>query len=729
MKNQSQIQVETETHFNPFSSEIERVIYSTNSQLEIWTDCIFGGNDASRAYNLSVSIKLQGSLVVDSLEYAVKTLVKRHECLRANFSPDGRFLCIYNDRTIEIATIDISNLTAAEKDNAIKTLAHEEVNFIFDFVNDPLFKVSLIKIEDFEYMLTLTFHHIIVDGVSFKIIFQELGQLYSAYIENREPDLPKPERFSDYAKKVNSFMDSSEYQTLDDFWLSVYKDSVPVVELPIDNLRPSLRTYNSHCLDFPLEDSIINSLKDIGIRAGSSLTSTLFAAFEVFLSKFTGQSDLVIGFPFSGNTLYDMKQLIGNCVNMLPMRSIINPNISFIEHLKQKNLQFFDAYEHQQVSFGHLLKSFAIARDPSRIPLIPVVLTVDLNRDIESDFAFKGLIHEYNINPRQYGSFEIQIHAFKTKKGSSFHCTYNTSLFKKETIILMMTAFEEIIHKLISNPDTFLADIIGDNYLSAYSLVNSTEISYPDVTLTELLRKQAVITPDNIALEFNDSTSTYSELHKKVNQLAHCLKAQGIQSGDFIAVSFPRSPELLYTLLAILQCGAAYLPLDPEYPKSRLEFMLIDSRAKVLLTSKTLAGVLPQWPHTLFIEDAMDSLHQFSDIPVSYSVTPDDLAYILYTSGSTGNPKGVPITHKNLVNFLCSMAQQPGINENDRLLSITTISFDIAGLELYLPLIKGAALVLADHETARDGRLLLELIKKKNISFLQATPTTWLMLL
>ncbi len=270
---------------------------------------------------------------------------------------------------------------------------------------------------------------------------------------------------------------------------------------------------------------------------------------------------------------------------------------------------------------------------------------------------------------------------------------------------------------------------IESGYLVTYNILNNTKTPYPNVTLNELLSKQAEITPTNIALEFHDLKITYFELHKKVNQLAHYLKAQGVQSGDFIAVSIPRSPELLYTLLAIMQCGAAYLPLDPEYPIERLKFMLEDSSAKILLTSKTLAASSPTWTLTLLIEDAMKSLNLYSSSPLNSNVTPNDNAYLLYTSGSTGKPKGVPITHKNLVNFLCSMALEPGINENDRLLSITTISFDIASLELYLPLIKGATLILADQEIARDGLLLLKLIKKENISFLQATPTTWSMLL
>jgi amino acid adenylation domain-containing protein len=729
MRNQPQKQTESEIPFNPFSPEVERVIYTTNSQQEIWSDCIFGGSDASKAYNLSVSINLKGNLVIDIFEQAVKTLVQRHEGLRAMFSPDGRYMCIYDDVDFQISHANFSDLKTIEKENAINTLVQEEVNALFDLVNGPLFKVNVIKSDEFEYIVTLTIHHIVGDGLSIDIILEELGALYSAYVENKEPDLPNPESFSEFAERINSFQESSEYKSLEDFWLNIYKESVPAIELPLDHVRPSLRAYNSDRIDFPLDDSIINELKNLGISAGCSLVTTLLAAFEVFLCKITGQNDLVVGFPSSGNTLYDMRQLIGDCVNLLPLRSKINPEITFTDYLKQRNSQLFDAYEHQQVSFGHLLKSFAIARDPSRIPLVPVILTVDLNRTIENEFSFSGLSHDLKVNPRQYGTFEIQLHIFRAKDGPVFQWSYNTTLFKEETISQMMISFEEILHKLIADANNPISDLLGGNYLADYNTLNSTEMPYPDVTLTELLSKQAEITPLNIALEFHDSQTTYVELHKKVNQLAHYLKAQGIQPGDFIAVSFSRSPELLYTLLAIMQCGAAYLPLDPEYPKERLGFMLTDSGAKALLTSKTLFASLPSWSQTLFIEDAMSSLEDYSALPISLTVSSDNIAYVLYTSGSTGNPKGVPITHKNLVNFLCSMALEPGLTENDRLLSITTISFDIAGLELYLPLIKGATLILADHETARDGRLLLELIKRENINFLQATPTTWSMLL
>jgi amino acid adenylation domain-containing protein len=733
MKNQPQIQTEMETEteiqFNPFSPEIERVILTTNSQQEIWSDCIFGGSDANKAYNLSVSIKFKGNLAVDIFEKALSTLVRRHEGLRAVFSPDGRFMCIYNDYTIEISHNDFSNLSVIDKKTAINTLVKEEVNKLFDLVNGPLFRVNLLKVDDFEHLATLTIHHIIGDGLSIDVILEELGTLYSAYFENEKPQLPTPERFSEFAERINSFMESSEYKTLEDFWINIYKESVPTIELPLDYTRPALRTYNSDRIDFPLDDSIINELKNIGINSGCSLVTTLLAAFEVFLCKTTGQNDLVVGFPSSGNTLYDMRQLVGDCVNLLPLRSKITPDISFAAYLKQRNSELFDAYEHQQVSFGHLLKSFAIARDPSRIPLVPVILTVDLARTIENDFSYTGLTHSFNANPRQFGTFEIQLHIFRAKDGPEFQWTYNTTLFKPETISQMMTSFEGIIKDVIANANNPLSDLIGGNYLTDYAELNNTEMPYPNVTLTELFKAQVERTPESIAVEFHDSKMTYFEVQEKVNQYANYLKAQGIQSGDFIAVSFPRSPELLYTLLAIMQCGAAYLPLDPEYPKERLEFMLNDSNAKVLLTSKEIFASLPSWSQMLFIEDIIGSLNQYSTAPLPFTLSAENNAYILYTSGSTGNPKGVPITHKNLVNFLYSMAIEPGIKQDDRLLSITTISFDIAGLELYLPLIKGATLILADHETARDGRLLLDLVKKEKINFLQATPTTWSMLL
>lgn len=727
MKDQSQNL--NKIQFDLLSSEIGSVMPTTNTQLEIWTDCLIGSNDANKAYNLSYSIKFKGELVVEALEYAVNTLVHRHECLRASFSSDGVYMNIYKDLKIEISHNDISQFKVNEKEKHTEIIIDEEVNSLFDLVKGPLFKVKLIKVDDLQNILILTHHHIIADGLSINIILEELSVLYSAFIENKTPKLTNPERFSEYAQKVNSLIENSEYKQIEDFWLNIYKESVPVIELPIDYSRPPLRTYNSQRLDFPIDGKLINSLKQLGKSAGCSLSTTLLAAFEVFLCKLTGQNDLVVGFPVSGNRRYDMKHMIGDCANLLPLRSKINTSINFLEYLKQRNPELLKAFTNHQVSFGHLLQKLAIARDPSRIPMVPVTLTVDLNRNIESEFSFIGLTYEFEINPRKYASFEIQLHACMTKNGPTLQCSYNTTLFKEETINQMMISFEETINKLISKQKSPIADLIKGDYLADYNALNDTESPYPNVSLAELLSKQGEITPDNIAIEYKGTKISYNDLHIKVNQFAHYLEAQGVQSGDYIAVSYPRSPELVYAILAIIQCGAAYLPLDHEYPTKRIEYMLEDSEAKFLLTSEALSLKLPKCSNTILIDDAIQSLDQYPSTKLQRYVDPENVLYLLYTSGSTGKPKGAKITNRNIVNLFCSLENEPGIKETDRVPFISTISFDIASFELFFPLFKGAVLVIPEHETPSDGRLFYEMLDTEKISLVVATPTTYQMLL
>jgi len=716
-------------HITPSSTEIESVIPATNSQLEIWTDCLIGNNDANKAFNLSYSIKFKGELVLEALEYAVNTLVQRHECLRASFSSDGIHMNIYKDFKIEISHNSISELTANEKEKSIEIIVNEEANSLFDLVNGPLFKVKLIQVDTLENVVILTYHHIIGDGLSINIIVEELSLLYSAFIEKATPKLTNPERFSEYAKKVNSLIESNEYKKIEDFWLTIYKESVPKIELPLDYPRPSLRTYNSQRLDYTFDDTLVNSLKEVGESSGCSLTSTLLAAFEVFLYQLTGKNDLVVGFPASGSRKYEMKQIIGNCANLLPLRTTIDPNLDFSEYLKRRKPELIDAYAHHQLSFSHLLQKLGITRDPSRIPIVPVALTVDLSRNLESEFSFSGLSHEIKINPREYGFFEIQLHVCKTKMGPTFQCTYNATLFKPETINQMLISFEETINQLVSKPNSPLADLLKKDYLADYSALNDTETPYPNVALAELLSKQAEKTPQNIALEYNGAKITYQELHIKVNQFAHYLESQGVQPGDYIAVSYPRCPELVYAILAVIQCGAAYLPLDHEYPSKRVEYMIEDSNAKFLLTGKALSLSLPKCSNTILIDDAMASLHQYPSTKLETYVDPENVIYLLYTSGSTGKPKGAKITNRNIVNLFCSLEIEPGIKETDRVPFISTISFDIASFELFFPLFKGATLVIPEHETPSDGRLFNEMLDQEKISLVVATPTTYQMLL
>ena len=725
--NQPTTKTSTSTSLNPFKGpEIVCIIPITQPQAEIWTACMLGGEDASRAYNESVSLILKGNLNIAAVEDAIKELVGRHEALRATISPDGRFMTIFQEVSIKPHYHDISELGEAEKNNAIEDYLSEEANYLFNLAKGPLFKIGLLKLSEMEHQLVLTAHHIICDGWSMGIILEELGSFYSAYIEGKTPDIPQPETFSSYVEGELEFIESPEFVRTQKYWLKQYETSVPTVTLPTDFPRPKLRTFKGNRLDFGIDRDLVADLKKVGIQSGASFVVTLLAAFEVFLFHQTGQDDLVVGLPAAGQSNSGKTQLVGHCVNLLPLRSKLAADIPFNAYLKNRKTEIFDAYDHQQFSFGQLLQKLTISRDSSRVPLVPIMFNIDMG--MANAVTFNGLNYKLKSNPRAYETFELFLNATGTEDELILEWSYNTSLFKPATIALMMASFKEVLHGIIADPSVEIGNIIKVDF-SAYVDLNDTHAPFPQLSLHELITKQAQNTPSKQAIKFGDSFITFENLEKKSHQLAHFLVEQGVCRGDFVAVLLPRSNELINTLIAIMECGAAYLPLDPSFPTQRLEFMLEDSEARFLITTKEFSSSFNTSSKVFKSEDIFLNLSQYPTTSPNISVDINDIAYIMYTSGSTGKPKGVMVTHKNLVNFLFSMMHEPGIKETDRLLSITTISFDIAGLELFLPVLKGATLVIANDETAKDSRLMLELIQKENITMLQATPSTWQMLL
>lgn len=713
--------------FNPFAGPpIERIIHITPSQAEIWIACKLGDDDANRAYNESVSLILKGSLNKKAVEVALQYLTERHEALRSVFSADGRFMTIFKQLSTPLDYQDISGSDSSEKDKFLKDYSFGDATYAFDLVKGPLLKVALIKLSETEHHLILTGHHIVCDGWSLGIMLQELGGLYSAHVQKRTHNLPKPERFSEYADEQQAHLNSNLHKTNENFWINQFKDVVPQLTLPTDFPRPQFRTFKSERLDFPLGSELVNDLKKTGLKAGCTLVTTLLSAFEVFLHTQTGSEDIVLGLPSADQAASGRTQMIGHCVNLLPLRSKVDPNMSFTDYLKQRKPQLFDAYDHQKLSFGQLLQKLPIARDPSRVPLVPVVFNIDMGMSDQVSFA--DLTYQLKSNPRAYETFELFLNASGSADDLILEWSYNSNLFKPETIKQMMVSLEEILSKIVANPTIKIGDILKVD-VSAYADLNATVRSYPQLPLHELLIKSSQRNPSKTALKYGNSELSYGDLEKQVHQAAHYLKAQGVKNGDCIAVSLPRSIELIVTLIAIMECGASYLPLDPNYPSQRLEFMLSDSEAKYMITNKAFSSTLKSDTALIHLEDLFSDLAKYPHVPLAEKVDQNNVAYILYTSGSTGTPKGVPISHKNLVNLLYSVMEKPGIKASDILLSITTISFDIAMAELFAPLLKGAKLVITNEDTSKDTRLLLNVMKNEGITMMQATPATWQMLI
>lgn len=738
--------------FDPFAGpELVRLAPATEPQIEIWTSCQLGGDDASRGFNESVSLRFSGPLDRVALEWAWHSLVERHEALHSAFSADGKQICVFGGFSISLDYHDYADKTPTEQEQLVSDYVKQDSLFVFDLVNGPLVKVSLLKLSDIAHHFTITAHHLIGDGWSLGIMLQDLGVLYSAYSQHRVPVLPEAPLYSRYANEQLQFQAGDEYQKIEAFWLDQYRDSVAVLDLPTDFARPALRTYQIDRRDYALDSALALAVKKMGAKAGCSFVTTLMATFEVFLHRLTGLDDIVLGLPTAGQSATGYLGLVGHCVNLLPLRSHPRPERSFLNFLKQRKEEMLDAYDHQRLTFGSLLKKLPIVRDPSRVPLIPVIFNVDMGFD--DGVKFNGLTYQLISNPRQYGAVDLFLNISGSSATASLvlEWSYNTQLFKGASIDRMMAEYEQLLRVVVGQPSILIEDILlvdESEQIRKLADWNNTAADYPRTrSLPDLLAETATRYPDKTALVFTkeiagQQTFTYQQVEERANQLAHAIRRKGIgtrKGTPIVGVLLDRSPDLVIALLAVLKAGAAYVPIDPEYPHDRIAYMLADSSADMLVTSRKYNTVEPitypqngqavHQPVVLLMETVLAELETYPKTAPDVQVGGSDLAYILYTSGSTGQPKGVQIEHQNLVNLLTGMIPWPGITKDDKLLAVTTVSFDIAGLELYLPLLVGATLILADTDTARDGQALLEAVPAWQVSMIQATPVTYKMML
>jgi len=730
-----------EINYNPFANagELDKTILLNESQREIWLSCLIGGDPANLAYNESVSLDLHGVFNFDYFNQAFQKVVQKHEALRSSLSANGEHLLIYKELTADLHFQDLSDKESSYQKTILDEFINIQMTTPFRLEDRPLFRAYVHQLGTDHHYFTLVIHHLIGDGWSIGIILEDISKLYNAYIKGQPTILSKGSQISGYALEQAAFLRSDLFKETEAYWLDLYKNNVPVLDLPIDFKRPSTRTYKAHRIDHPLPKELTDQLKATGNKAGSSFVNTLLSAFEVFLYHKSGQKDIIVGLPASGQSATGNLDLVGHCVNLLPIRSKIDPEISFHNYLKERKLAFFDAYDHQQFSFGQLVKELHLKRDVSRVPLVPVVFNIDMGMD--NQVFFENIEYHLFSNPRAYETFEIFLNATGSRGIFSLEWTYNTQLFKASSIQSMSNEFEQLLKNVAALPELPLHAAMLSENMQNDSLVpvknelhSDEKVSIPvnpvagNINLIQQIYLAAEKYPEHIALDFEDQILNYKELMAKSDQLASYLIDQGVQSGDIIGLAVNRSLEMVISLLAILKSGAAYLPLDPEYPKDRIEFMLEDSSAKFIIISQEYYKKYKTGARPIVIEEIWNHLDTQKTFTQKY-IGERDLVYVLYTSGSTGKPKGVKIMHKNLVNFLTSMQTAPGITPSDCLLAITTISFDIAGLELFLPLITGAKIVIASSESTKDGRLLLPLLERKGISILQATPSTLQMLI
>ena len=721
--------------YDPFAGPaILATAPSTEPQREIWTATLLG-DDASLAYNESVGLRIRGELDIAALRASIADLVERHESLRTIFGADGTTLCVlaHMDATLEVQ--DLSGLDETTRQQRIDEYCTRVVEEPFNLEKGPLFRTALLKLGVDEAIVFFTAHHIVFDGYSTGVLVTDWGHLYSAHKSGTTAQLKPAETFSEYARKERAIAESPERLAHERYWLEQYPGEVPVLELPYDRARPTLKTYASRRIDITLESELVRDIKKTGAKQGASLFATLLSGFGMLMSRLSGQTDVVIGIPAAGQSVGEHDTLVGHCVNMLPFRGNFEPTQALKNLLGVTRRQVLDAYDHQEYTFGSLLKKLTIPRDPSRLPLVSVVFNMD--RGLTADaLPFDGLAVNVRTNPRHFENFDLFVNAVDMRDHVILEVQYNTDLFDASTIYNWFDSYSCLLRSMTQNVESAISDLklVSDAEQAKIDGWNNTRVERLTAQCVhELIEAQADRTPDAIAIEFEGTQISYREFDRRANQLARRLQQLGVGRDVLVGLCLERSIEMLIGMFAVHKAGGGYVPLDPGYPHDRLSYMVQDSAMPVLLTDSKLREELNlSAKHVVCIDTEAESLAALSAERLTRNeatASANSLAYVIYTSGSTGKPKGVLIEHHSVVNLIGSLHVTPGLTSSDVVLAITTLSFDIAVSELILPLTAGAKILLTSRDVAADGARLMQSIAEGKVTFIDATPATYRLLL
>jgi amino acid adenylation domain-containing protein len=713
----------------PERVEIVRESPLTEVQMEVWLSTQLS-DEASCAYNESLTLHLHGVLNEAALRDSVQDIIARHDALRVTFTPTGDRQKFTPKLELEIPLVDLSSLNPTDRNSKSRELKDAEARTPFDLVNGPVARFKLVRLTTEHHALFFTAHHIVCDGWSTNVILDELGKLYSSKVSARTPELPLPLSFGAYAKSRDK-KTSSDLTHVEKYWLEQFSELPPDLDLPTDRPRPAVRSFEGATYRRKISADAYKSVKRAGAKRGCTLFVTLLAGFQALLSRLSRQNDIVVGIPTAEQSLLDGQTLVGHCVNFLPLRARISDQIKFADLLSQQKKSLLDAYEHQTYTYGTLVRKLALRRGSSRLPLMEVQFNLER---VGTDSTFTGLQAEVDPNPKAFVNFDLFLNVVESENGLVLDCDYNTGLYDETTIARWLTHYETLLLGFVADADQTvqcLPVLTEAEKREILDVWNATEADYPrNQCVHELFEAQARRTPEAVAVAFDNRRLTYGELNQKANQLANHLLKVGTGRAAVVGIYMDRSQDMMVALLGVLKSGAAYLPLDPSYPKERIDFIVGEAEVPVLLTQSHLASTLPHTEARIICLDSDWPLiaRESSTKPTSRP-TPEDLAYLIYTSGSTGKPKGVEVPHCAVVNLLWSMSRVPGMDATDTMLAVTTLSFDIAALELFLPLCVGGRLVITSREVASDPVLLMTHMVSCGATIMQATPVTWRMLL
>ncbi|HLK55636.1 MAG TPA: condensation domain-containing protein, partial [Chthonomonadaceae bacterium] len=688
----------------------------------------------SPLYNMPTGLRLSGVLRVEALQQSLDELVRRHESLRTTFALEegDPYQVIHLATSVDLPRIDLSTLSEERRDAEAQRLVQDEACRAFDLITGPLFRASLIRLGEQEHILLLTMHHIVSDGWSMGVLAREFTTLYNAFQAGQPSPLPElPLQYGDYAMWQRGWLEGAELQRQTDYWKQHLAGAPTLLELPTDRPRPPVLTHHGARQNILLSPELSVSVKQLGQREGATLFMTLLAAFNVLLSRYSGQEDIVVGTPIANRTQADLESLIGFFVNTLVLRGDLSGDPSFVDLLGRIRETSLGAYAHQDLPFEKLVDELHPERSLSHSPIFQVMFI--LQNTPRGAAGLEGLQIKTLGGEGVNAKFDLLLTATETQSGLRLVLEYNTDLFDGETIGRMLGHMQMLLEGIVTDPQCPMSRLPLLTQAERHQLLvewNDTHTPFPDQRLHQAVEQQADRAPDAIALRFEHHKLTYQQLDQRANQLAHHLKALGVGKGAFVGVAMQRSLDLMVALLGVLKAGAAYVPFDPDYPAERLAYMLEDCRVPVLLSQSAVAAHLPHPEATLLCLDRdAKRIAQQPTHRLDVDVDAEEAAYVIYTSGSTGRPKGVVIPHRAIQNHMFWMQHAFPITPQDRLLQKTPISFDASVWECWAALMVGAELVIARPGGHMDPEYLVDLVQKQGITTLKLVPSLLQMLL
>ena len=713
---------EAERHVESSAAEPETVPF-TEPQLEVWLGAEMGP-EASCIFNEVIATELSGPLDRVALERAVSQVVDRHEALRMTVTREPLGLKVNPGLTVPLQFVDVSHLTAADRAAATETLLRAGDTEPFDLAQGPLMRIALVRAAEDRHLLVMTAHHLVCDGISAGIVLRDLSTLYAAEVSKTLPALDAPLQAREFARRTIAATQTEEARETEAYWLEKFKTLPDPLEMPTDRPRPAVRTSRGARVAVLLDQQRLRTVKELANRHRATVFATLLSLYQTLIYRLSGQTDFVVGIPIASQGNLDGREVVAHCLNFVPLRCAITGTSTFRDHLATVQREWFDVDEHQNFTYQTLLAKLPVRRELGRNPLVSVSFTSEPAID---DLAFPGLEARNIMVPRNTAKRELHLNAIETREGLLMLADYNRDLFDEATVRQWIAAYGCLIDSAHESPHATLSTLSVIDAADRKTLEswNQTARHFSDRRLIhEHAEHWARETPEAVALVCEARQLTWASLNEQANQLARTLVRHGVVRGDRVAICLERSAEFVLALLATHKASAAYVPLDPAYPQDRLTYLIRDAGAAVVITSRSAAAALPTDGVTLVSVDAdQRAIAREPKDDLNLEVGECDLAYIMYTSGTTGQPKGVGIEHRHLRNYTQAVGERLKQPHGFSYALVSTVAADLGNTSIFPALATGGTLHVITPERAADGRQLAEYFEQHEVDVMKITPT------